>query len=233
MRALMGLSLAGFLVSFLLFLGVSEKGEFYMASTMLHESNHAVSAIITGGEVSRILLKEDGSGYTYSQGANLAILLPAGYLGSSLISATMFYSINRFYYGGQILFFVVGIILTTTTLLWGRGDRALMVGITSSIVLIGISFLGGSAQSMIRRISYLALANAVAFYYGITNFWSLGYLMTTFVEESDAFLFSTLVMPNISYFWVLRIWIAVSLALWILATSEVARFYWELWRVGE
>lgn len=59
--------------------------------TFLHELGHGLGAIITGGEVDRIQISQDGSGYTATIGGNRAIILMGGYLGSAIFGNILFY----------------------------------------------------------------------------------------------------------------------------------------------
>ncbi len=62
-----------------------------MLVTFLHELGHGIGALITGGEVDRIQINQDGSGYTATIGGNRAIILMGGYLGSAIFGNILFY----------------------------------------------------------------------------------------------------------------------------------------------
>ena len=59
--------------------------------TFLHEFGHALGAFLTGGEVDRINISQDGSGFTVTRGGSRAIILMGGYIGSALLGNLLFY----------------------------------------------------------------------------------------------------------------------------------------------
>ncbi len=59
--------------------------------TFLHEFGHALGALITGGEVDRINISQDGSGFTVTRGGSKAIILMGGYIGSAILGNLLFY----------------------------------------------------------------------------------------------------------------------------------------------
>lgn len=59
---------------------------------LIHEINHAIAAVLTGGTVKSIKLSMDLSGYTITKGGNLIAIAAAGYLGSIVTGALLFLS---------------------------------------------------------------------------------------------------------------------------------------------
>ena len=55
--------------------------------TFVHESSHALTAILTGGSVSSIVIHPDASGYTLTYGGNEPLIAAAGYLGATAFGA--------------------------------------------------------------------------------------------------------------------------------------------------
>lgn len=51
---------------------------------LLHELSHALAAVLTGGDVERIVLLAQEGGATYTRGGSAFVILSAGYLGSLL-----------------------------------------------------------------------------------------------------------------------------------------------------
>ncbi|KAG5923778.1 hypothetical protein E4U42_004844 [Claviceps africana] len=62
---------------------------FKMLVIAFHEFGHAITAVLTGGEVESISLDPNEGGVTRMRGGISAITLPAGYLGSSFIGALL------------------------------------------------------------------------------------------------------------------------------------------------
>lgn len=59
--------------------------------TFLHEFGHALGALITGGSVEKLVINQDGSGYTTSRGGSFGVILMGGYIGSAILGNLLFY----------------------------------------------------------------------------------------------------------------------------------------------
>jgi hypothetical protein len=57
---------------------------FTLLVTLIHESGHAVAAVVTGGSVGSLRIRSDLSGVTLVEGGMDGIIAPAGYLGATL-----------------------------------------------------------------------------------------------------------------------------------------------------
>jgi hypothetical protein len=55
--------------------------------TFIHEGSHALTALLTGGHVFRIVIDPDASGYTLTQGGWEPLIVMAGYLGATAYGA--------------------------------------------------------------------------------------------------------------------------------------------------
>jgi len=62
---------------------------FTLTSTIFHEFGHALACWLTGGRVSHIRISFDESGLTRFAGGSICLVLPAGYIGSSLAGAVL------------------------------------------------------------------------------------------------------------------------------------------------
>jgi len=66
--------------------------------TFIHESSHAIVALVTGGAVQSLTIASDGSGLTYTAGNGLLGSLftsSAGYLGTTFFGVLMLYLMRR------------------------------------------------------------------------------------------------------------------------------------------
>lgn len=59
--------------------------------TFIHESSHAVAALITGGRVEAITIEPNASGQTLSAGGFLPFIVMAGYVGATAFGAWLIY----------------------------------------------------------------------------------------------------------------------------------------------
>lgn len=74
--------------------------------TFIHESSHALIAVLTGGSVQSLTISMDGSGVVYSApGGTIGALLTSssGYLGSTAFGVLMLYLIRRSFSPNKIL----------------------------------------------------------------------------------------------------------------------------------
>jgi Peptidase M50B-like len=82
---------------------------------LIHEINHAIMTIVTGGSVKSIRFAFDLSGLTITNGGNLILIAIAGYLGSLLIGTLLYLSAENLRLrkwltsGLAIIFFIVAV----------------------------------------------------------------------------------------------------------------------------
>jgi hypothetical protein len=108
---------------------------FRLFVTFVHEAGHGLAAIFTGGEFIRFEVLEDGSGLATTRGGSRAVILPAGYLGSSLFGAFLFYVTNRVPYP-RVIALALGAGLVWLSLFYGQtSEIALTVGVAFGIAL--------------------------------------------------------------------------------------------------
>lgn len=63
--------------------------------TFVHETGHGLAALLTGGQIGRLVVNADGSGLATTAGGARWLILPAGYLGAAVFGAGLFYLANR------------------------------------------------------------------------------------------------------------------------------------------
>src|SRR5215471_8689323 len=74
--------------------------------TFIHESSHALVAVLTGGSVQSLTIASDGSGLTYSAPSGFfggLLTSSAGYLGTTIAGVLMLYLIRRKFSPNKIL----------------------------------------------------------------------------------------------------------------------------------
>ena len=62
---------------------------FSLFVTLIHETGHAVAAVLTGGSVNSLTLASNLSGVTWTSGGIEALIAPAGYLGATLVGVAL------------------------------------------------------------------------------------------------------------------------------------------------
>ena len=89
--------------------------------TFIHESSHAIVALVTGGSVQSLTISADGSGVVYSSGASLLGQLftsSAGYLGTTFFGILLLYFMRRNVSSHKVLF-CLGSFVGIITLVFG------------------------------------------------------------------------------------------------------------------
>lgn len=79
---------------------------FRLFVTFIHESSHALVAVLTGGSVQSLTISSDGSGVVYSMGSGLISQLltsSAGYLGATAFGVLLLYMIRRNFSPNKLL----------------------------------------------------------------------------------------------------------------------------------
>jgi hypothetical protein len=100
-----------------------------------HESSHALATILTGGEVTQMVIVPEQGGYVMSRGGNRFIVLNSGYLGSLLWGAFIFLWAARSK-SDKTAMTILGIIVGLLTLWFVSNLFALGFGILTGIGMI-------------------------------------------------------------------------------------------------
>ena len=105
---------------------------------MMHETGHALAALLTGGVVEGIEVNSRQGGLTLTKGGIRLITLSAGYLGSSVIGAITLYASTRKPWQNFIAE-VFGALIIFETLLWVRDlfTFGFAIGMGVLCILIG------------------------------------------------------------------------------------------------
>jgi hypothetical protein len=107
----------------------------------LHETSHALMALLTGGEVQKIQVFADGSGITPVLGGGTFLIASAGYVGAALIGASMVY-FGRSERGARFVLRAVAGTLALAMAIWVRGD---LIGVLSGVGWIGVLLLSAAS----------------------------------------------------------------------------------------
>ncbi len=121
--------------------------------TLVHESSHALAALMTGGSVESITISPDTSGLTLTRGGSRFITLCAGYTGATLFGAVLLILLRKHWIRAAAAF--GAIFLLVTALRFGANIMTYVTGFAAAAVFIfffaqhrgrlafyGMSFLG-------------------------------------------------------------------------------------------
>jgi hypothetical protein len=108
--------------------------------TFIHETGHILAVVLTGGQPRGFAVFPDGSGVAYTIGGWRALIIPAGYVGTAVFGAVLFYLANTIarprrlttLLGYGLIVFSVVFILPDPL----NGILALMIGSLFGILLI-------------------------------------------------------------------------------------------------
>lgn len=110
---------------------------FEIIGTVFHEFGHALTCWLTGGRVHSIDINMDESGLTRFSGGLFCLIVPAGYIGSSLFGCILLFTgFERRW--SKYMAMVVGVILAITCLLSGT--------IMTMIMSLGLAALLAAAS---------------------------------------------------------------------------------------
>jgi hypothetical protein len=84
----------------------------------LHETGHAMGALISGGEVVSLQINADGSGVTTSRGGSVALILAGGYIGSAFLGNLLFYIGIRKHRLSQIALYTLAVLMVFSAIQW-------------------------------------------------------------------------------------------------------------------
>jgi Peptidase M50B-like len=132
---------------------------FRLFVTFVHETGHGLAAILSGGALGSFEVYADGSGLARTAGGNLALILPAGYLGAALFGAVLFYLTNTVQHTRVITGVLGGYLIVMTVLFTGILSTAFLVGIIGGVVLVYVAARGNSISNLLI-LNVLALLTA-------------------------------------------------------------------------
>jgi hypothetical protein len=190
---------------------------FRLFVTYVHEAGHGTAALLTGGRFVGFEVFPNGAGQALTAGGSRLLILPAGYLGTALFGAALFYLANRTRYTRGVAF-ALGIGLLVFSVLFGRFSlTAFLVGLAFGLALLG---LGWKAS---RDINALVL-NILAILTGLNAVLDLWFLIGDSGAmlgdlRNDAAAFAAEVAPLIpawvwALLWALMAVVMLGLSVW-------------------
>lgn len=182
----------------------------YYLNVHLHEFSHALMTILTGGMVDSIQINGQAGGVTLSAGGSHWLIGPAGYLGASIIGATIIW-FSRSEKSARNVLRALAVLLALGMILWVRGDAW---GIFSGVVWVLALF---GASMFLKGIPLLFAAQFVGMQQclnSLTSLYDLVWISAGSERHSDA-----RIMESYSHipaiFWAVG-WSVVSLSLVVI-----------------
>ncbi len=139
--------------------------------TFVHETGHGMAALLTGGDIGRLVVFSSGSGVATTAGGTRALILPAGYLGAALFGAALFYIANTVLFSRTISLVLALMVAVVSILYTDFLSTAWLVGMGFALVL-GLIAWKVSRNGNLLVLNLLAVVtglNAVMDVVGLVN----------------------------------------------------------------
>ena len=177
--------------------------------TFIHEAGHSVMAVLTGGHVIEFTVFGNGTGVATTAGGNRFLILPAGYLGTALFGALLFYLSNTVPIPRKISL-AVGTLTIVITLFLHASGIALLIGVLTGLVLVYLGLRGGMYLNVL-------VLNVLAVLTGLNALLDLLYIVqvssaTVGPVKNDAAAFADLIPGIPPAVWAL-IWALLALTM--------------------
>ena len=167
----------------------------------LHESSHALAAILTGGNIIKMDIGLNLGGRSEISGGNTFIIASAGYLGSFLFGSAFFYSTYSKEYDRWIIITIMTVIILFAVNVITNVTIQLLAVLFAALVLLSLWFLPAKFNKYIFK--SLGLISCIYVVYDIKED-----ILTSASSSSDASIIARLTgIPGL--FWGL-LWIAIS-----------------------
>lgn len=139
---------------------------FTLFTTWIHESSHAVAAVLLGGHVSSVTIQPDTSGLTRSvmPASRIAqgIVASAGYLGASIVGCCLM-AASRVDRRARPILWGLGAFMLVTLVLWIRNPFGALVVLGWAVTLIALARgrSSGAAGFVLSVLAIQVALNAV------------------------------------------------------------------------
>ena len=134
---------------------------------LMHETSHAIAALVTGGSVERIAINVMQGGITYTQGGSRFVILSAGYIGSSLIGALILWASTRKPWK-EYLAEVFGLLIIMEAIFWVRDAFTFFFAVAMGAACI---FLGTKIKGILEKL-FMQLVGTVCCLYAVYDIFS-------------------------------------------------------------
>jgi hypothetical protein len=179
--------------------------------TFIHETAHALAALITGGKIEHIEIAPNGNGVTYTRGGLWLAVASAGYLGSVLYGGLLLFLCKQAKYAKLVLGATTALV-AIVTLVWVKPITfGFAAGLVMALALAGIIYFL-SARLVHFFVSFLAVESCLNALFDLKTVFFLS--ATTDVPTDAMNLQRATLIPAVV--WALA-WAAISLAILFLA----------------
>ena len=143
--------------------------------TFVHEAGHVLAGLISGGTVEGFTVSPNGTGQALVGGGNIALIAPAGYLGTALFGTVLFLLISRKPQWTRRLSVAIGIAIIALTLGFARPDAQQNLTVFGVGMGFGIGLIALGAFA--PRIITVFLLNTLAILTGLNALFDLWFVV--------------------------------------------------------
>jgi hypothetical protein len=180
---------------------------FKLVTTWVHESGHALAAVLVGGHVSSITIAPDTSGLTQSLvppgRVSRGIVASVGYLGAAIMGCLLMAATRSARWTRPILL-TLGALMLVTAVLWIRNVFGFVVVLAWGVALVALA-----RQGMGRTMQFLLSLLAVQV--ALNSVFDIRVLFSIDGGPSDAATMARLFLAP-AWFWA-SIWMLMALAM--------------------
>ena len=188
---------------------------------LMHETGHALAALLTGGSVLRVEVNALQGGVTYTSGGNRFIILSAGYLGSCFIGASILWSASHKTMSKYIAE-LFGCIIILITIFWVRDLFTFIFAVSMGSFCM---LLGWKVKGPWEKLFMQFLGTVCCLYAVIDIFEDI--LVRSFVKNPDGYgksdaeaLAELTMIPSIVWG---AIWIVIAIAVFFLTIKNLPK----------
>jgi Peptidase M50B-like len=142
---------------------------FLIFSTFIHETAHAVTAVLTGGRVDSLIVRLNGSGVTYTRGGIQFLISSAGYIGTILFGGILLIVSRRREHVRGALYACASLVSIVTALFAGHTNNVLvlaLLGATATFIAISrteITKEAGSRRLYVPALGFISLGILIVY----------------------------------------------------------------------
>ncbi|ORX81089.1 hypothetical protein BCR32DRAFT_220485 [Anaeromyces robustus] len=193
---------------------------FKIMTVTLHELSHALMAICTHASVKKIIVNPNQGGKTVYAGGNPYLIIPAGYIGSSLFGSLLIFcgfsvytskiatlvillcmGCTLFYSNGIFTFiFTSGVLISVILLIYTKKSKAIQYFVLFLGIMSGLYSLWDMVEDLIKRHVESSDASRFAKLKGMDwlspKIWGLLWLLFSLLSVFTAIILALLVFNN-------------------------------------
>lgn len=137
----------------------------------IHETGHALTAVLTGGQVLEMVVTPWESGYVKYRGGMPLLVAAAGYVGSATFGSVMLLLAGREAWAGTV-FGVLAVLFGGVTLGFVRNGFGLVFGLGTAVVFAGLAWKRFPGAHYV--IDILAVMSTLYALYDLSDFLLIG-----------------------------------------------------------